>query len=75
MGRAPHQHRTTSEITETRDFTHEFGKSRFTTRFFVGTGPSSLFSRPPPPPIHNASKGPLPPELHWTFTHFVLPPK
>ena len=32
----------------------------------IRPGASNLFSGPPPPLIHTASKAPLPPELHWT---------
>ena len=32
----------------------------------IKSGPSSRFSRPPPPLIHTGSKGPPPPEVQWT---------
>ena len=69
--RAHHKHRGTSEIAETCDFTHKFGKSGSPPIFFgtggtIRSGPSSLFSRPPPPLIPTGSKGPPPPEMQWT---------
>ena len=67
-GRAHHQHRRTSEIAQTPDVTHKFGKSGSPPIFFwhwgkTRSGPLRLFSRPPPPPLPQftpAQRAPLP---------------
>ena len=67
-GRAHHKHRRTSQIAKTRDLIHQFGnpvrhpffpKKSALNRCQWGqirSGPSSLFSRPPPPLIHTGSR-------------------